>query len=179
MAEQAYVWRDGVRFAVNPQIVGDRLDAIGQANGGNLRAEDVVEDARSPASPLHPCFTWDVAEAAHQHWLDQARSLIRSVRAVHMDADGREKPIQGYVNVVVPEVGRCYVTTARAVSDDDLRQQMLDDALRGIEAWQRRYAHLGELQALMVAVEQTRVRVARQVARAAARQGARREAAAV
>jgi hypothetical protein len=47
---------------------------------GRLVPEDVVEAAREPSSPLHGYFTWDDTEAAARYRLDQARTLIRSVR---------------------------------------------------------------------------------------------------
>ncbi len=50
--------------------------------GGRLTAEQVVEDARDPDSPLHGYFTWDDTEAANAHRLNEARALIRSVKVV-------------------------------------------------------------------------------------------------
>lgn len=64
------------------EAIRDRLAEICKANGGVLTPEAVVEDAKSKASPLHGQFTWNTKEAAYQHWLDQARSLIRTVRVV-------------------------------------------------------------------------------------------------
>jgi hypothetical protein len=57
----------------------DRLRELADANGGRLKPQDVVDDARDEASPLHAYFTWDVEKAAAERWLDQARTLIRSV----------------------------------------------------------------------------------------------------
>ncbi len=67
----------------------DQRDAIRQRlaelelnGGGRLTPAAVVEDAKDPASPLHDCFQWDDEKAAHAHRLDQARSLITSIRIV-------------------------------------------------------------------------------------------------
>jgi len=54
------------------------LEAL--AAEGRLTPRDTVERARDPKSPLHSYFTWDDAKAADERRLDQARSLIRSVR---------------------------------------------------------------------------------------------------
>lgn len=62
------------------QAVKERLEALTAAGDGVLTPHAVVEDARSPDSPLHKCFTWDADKAAYAHWLDQARFLITSVR---------------------------------------------------------------------------------------------------
>lgn len=76
---------------------------------GRLTADDVVEAARDPKSPLHHYFTWDDAQAAHARRIDEARSLIRSVRVVvtyesskiavprYVRDTARDDDVQGYV----------------------------------------------------------------------------------
>jgi len=49
-------------------------------SSGRLEPEKVVEAARPPGSPIHEDFEWDVKKAAQQHWIEQARTLIRYVR---------------------------------------------------------------------------------------------------
>lgn len=64
------------------QAVRERLELIESANGGRLTPDAVVEDARNKDSPLHDHFEWDVEKASAAHWIDQARTLITSVRVV-------------------------------------------------------------------------------------------------
>ena len=64
------------------EAVRERLAQIEKANGGRLTPDDVVKDAKKPSSPLHAHFEWDVKKAAAQYWLDQARTLITSVRII-------------------------------------------------------------------------------------------------
>jgi hypothetical protein len=45
-----------------------------------LTPDNVVQEARSPDSPLHDKFEWDDDVAAHQHRLYQARKLIGSIK---------------------------------------------------------------------------------------------------
>lgn len=47
-----------------------------------LTPDAVIEDAKNPASPLHPFFEWDLGKAAYRHWQEQARALISSVRII-------------------------------------------------------------------------------------------------
>lgn len=70
---------------ITPEV-RDRLDALYQANG-RLTPEMVVEEAKDKKSPLHDAFNWDVKAAAYQHWLDTARSIIRSVRLVSHEVE--------------------------------------------------------------------------------------------
>jgi hypothetical protein len=65
--------------------VRDRLSFIADRNEGRITPEMVVEDAKDPDSPLHGYFTWNVKKAAYDHWLYQARALIRSVTIVFRD----------------------------------------------------------------------------------------------
>jgi hypothetical protein len=65
---------------MTPQERKDVLDGIAARHDGVLRAEDVLAEARTETHPLHGEFNWDDSSAAHAHRLDQARSLIRSVR---------------------------------------------------------------------------------------------------
>ena len=46
---------------------------------GTLTAENVVDDARSPESPLHQHFEWNDTAAAEKYRITQARKLISSV----------------------------------------------------------------------------------------------------
>lgn len=57
-----------------------QLIAMADAAGGVIAPEAVVEAARDPASPLHGAFDWDDASAAHEHRIETARKLIRSVK---------------------------------------------------------------------------------------------------
>ena len=56
------------------------LEQIAQEGGGILHAENVVRAAEDLGSVLHDRFEWDDSIAAHAHRLNQARTLIRSVK---------------------------------------------------------------------------------------------------
>jgi hypothetical protein len=53
---------------------------VALAKRDSLTPEAVVEAAKAEKHPLHRFFTWDDKKAAHAHRIDQARTLIRSVR---------------------------------------------------------------------------------------------------
>jgi hypothetical protein len=62
------------------EAVKDRLAKLEAANGGVLTPDSVVADAKRKDSPLHRFFTWDIKAAAAAYWVQQARTLITSVR---------------------------------------------------------------------------------------------------
>ena len=54
------------------------LNRISKKNKGKITPDAVVDSARNPHSPLHPCFEWDDSIAGDLYRLGQARELIRS-----------------------------------------------------------------------------------------------------
>lgn len=96
---------------IERDAIRERLDDLARKNGGRLTPEAVVADARKPNSPLHKEFEWDTKKAAHEYWIEQARTLIRSVRIVvrtetttistvaYVRDPSAENGEQGYVSV--------------------------------------------------------------------------------
>lgn len=58
--------------------INGRLLQLATANGGALTADLVIADAQKPESPLHGEFDWNVASAAHSHWVTVANRLINA-----------------------------------------------------------------------------------------------------
>lgn len=90
--------------------VRETIKALEDADG-RITPEAVIEAARDEGSPLHQQFEWDDSKAAHGYRLEQARTLIRSVKllvtiedrvisTVHYVRDPRaDAGEQGYVSV--------------------------------------------------------------------------------
>jgi hypothetical protein len=99
---------------------------------------------------LHAEFEWDEAAAAKQYRLEQARHIIRcAVRVV----DGDSQPCRAYVSLVGDRrSGDSYRSLSDALSDPDLRKQLLAQALREAESWRLRYERLVELQSICRAI---------------------------
>jgi hypothetical protein len=155
-----YKFREHHSAPIPAQVVGERLAKLD--GEGRLSATEVVDDARPKKAPLHPCFEWDDATAAELHREDQARRLIRSVVIVpaEEDAEGEEdeapaSPQIAFVSVgVTVKGGGAYTSTARALSDDELRERVLSDALADIKGAVARHGHLKELAGIMAAIEE-------------------------
>jgi hypothetical protein len=62
------------------EVVRDALAKLAQR--GMLSPHAVLDAASDPRHPLHSAFDWDDSEAAAKWRLEQARTLIRSVRVV-------------------------------------------------------------------------------------------------
>lgn len=149
-----YRWKPGANVKIAPDVAGAELERIRTKANGRLTPEGIVASARRPTSPLHPHFEWDDAKAASAHRITQAGYLIRSIEV--LDAvEGQKKPIRAFVSVVRDE-DRSYVSTAHALSDSDLRRQVVDRAWRDLEAWRERHAELIEFAAVFTAMDQAR-----------------------
>lgn len=150
---EKYVVRDGQivvlpsagQFKANVQQIGETLAQVARAHAGKLDAEDVVEAARDPLSPLHSHFEWDDSVAAHQFRLTQARQMIRVVRI----ETGSDEIKRAFISACTEDEGRSYRTLADVVSSGALQRSLLDAAERDLSAWLRQYGELIEVAELV------------------------------
>lgn len=150
-------FRDGSRFPVQASIASRALAEIARRNK-QLTPEGVVESSRPADAPLHRCFEWDNTRAAEEHRKEQARRLIRSIYVIQDDPrTGASRETIAYISADGDD-GRCYISSARLMTDADLRSAAISEALRSLEAWQRRYHHLQELRPLFQAIRRGRNR---------------------
>jgi hypothetical protein len=133
------------------------LETIRRANDGVLRPGDVVEAARDEDHPLHPCFEWDDSEAAEKYRLVQARNLIK---VAVMVMPKTEQTYQVYVSMRSDraEEGGGYRRVVDVVSKQETRQQLVAEALRDLEYWQRKYAMLTELAEVFEAITKAKAK---------------------
>ena len=81
-----YVWRTGYLLnkenihKLNPQPIAERLEFQREENGGSIKPDDVIQDAKNPESPLATLFTNSVENDAYEYRLQIARMVINSVR---------------------------------------------------------------------------------------------------
>ena len=139
-----YVWNRG--RSVEAQVVGETVEAVAGRNGGVCPPSALVDEARPKESALHGLFQWDDYTAAEAYRREQARHVVRELRVVSDDASS--EPLQAFVHVIRVDGQRCvegYRLTQMVVRDAGEYRQVLDEALAGLRAWQKRYGHLSEL----------------------------------
>jgi hypothetical protein len=135
------------------------LNRIADANGGILRPETVVEAARPRSSILHPRFEWDNTRAAREFRLWQARQLISVCVQI---IPGVNEPVSVFCSLSTDRSrrGGGYRTTVAVCSDAEMREQLLEDALQDLNAFQRKYAALRQLTSVFAAIRRIRRRAA-------------------
>lgn len=127
-----------------PVRVVDVLEQICLKAGGVLRAEDVVRLAANPKHPLHDKFEWNNGKAASQYRLWQARELIRV--SVTMLAESKTA-IRAFVSLKDDraKVGGGYRAIHDVLSDAEMRDRLMGEALDELEDFKQKYKTLKEL----------------------------------
>lgn len=134
--------RRGTRNA--PEINAALME-LAEARGGILKAEDVVEAARPEGSPLHSRFEWDNGKAA-EHWRYwQARSMI-AVAVDVIPTKNANKVTRAFVSLSLDRSNEGgYRVMADVLSNDQLRKQLIDDAINQMAILRARFNSLEEL----------------------------------
>ncbi len=143
------------RFPVEPEVAGKTLEAIRKRDGG-LNPEIVVEDARPKNAPLHPAFEWDNATAGQQYRVIQARQMIRSVVCIRENTDtGKKVEEIRYVSIGNLEHKSKYTTTIEALSDEEMKHQVMKDARAQMLGIQRRCQRIEDMAESMELLRQS------------------------
>jgi hypothetical protein len=101
------------------------LEDIAQRNGGVLRPEDIVREAASSAHELHDVFEWDDLKAAHEHRVEQARTLVRSVRVV-VTTEKKQVEVVYYVrDPRLPTEQAGYIALPKLQMDAEIARQAI------------------------------------------------------
>jgi len=152
-----YAWKPGSRVRLDPERAGKEMEDVRRQNGGALTPDALLERARSSNSAVHDHFEWDDGKAAHLHRISQAGDLIRAITidVTHSNVEP-PKTIRAFVSVE-REGQRSYTSTVHALSDADLRRQVVAKAWADLEAWRERHRDLTEFARIFSAMDDTRV----------------------
>ncbi len=153
MKPMVYQWKANVRVPMDAQTAGEHLERLRQKHMG-LTPKIVVEDAIKRTSPLHKCFDWDDRVAADKWREEQARYIIRGIAVVVGDSEEEEKKtLRAFVNIS-DEGSNLYTSIAHAMSDEELRAQLINRAYKELQDWRRRYDDLKEFAQVYAAINQ-------------------------
>lgn len=125
---------------------------------GILKPEAVVAAAENPKSALHSWFTWDDTKAAHEYRLEEARRLIR-VQVVTLPHT--ETVTRAFVSLPRDRRSGGYRPMVSVISDEEMRAEMLEDALDDAKAWRAKYATLSELSKVFAELDKVKAPKAR------------------
>lgn len=153
--KMVYQWREEAHVdGLDPQQVGEHLESIKKRHQGLLTPEAVLADAKFKRSPLHSYFEWDDSAAAGKYRAEQARYLIRHLVVVIDEHRDSPAPVRAFVHVDIEDGKRSgYMDIRSALTNEELRGQILRRALSELHAWRTRYTELRELSEVFDAIE--------------------------
>ena len=115
-----------------------------ESSKGELVPADVVEAAADEASPLHPFFVWDDAEAAGKFRIEQARTLIRRIKFDVIVDEVTERVVQ-YVHQ--PESDDPMYQSLPRMRSSDRIEAVLNQELARVEGNLRRTTGIAQAKA--------------------------------
>lgn len=149
--ENKYSYKSGFNYKVSPQIVGEALAALGEKT--EITAQTFLDASRDEDSPTHDLFEWDDAVAAEKYRLNIAGCVIRAIEVTRVPVDEpatKEVTVEAteqndqtysraYVNVNKSQGFQPanFVPVVRAMSNSEMRAQVLQNALDELEAYKR------------------------------------------
>lgn len=128
-----------------------------QRKAGELTDVAVVASAKSPANLLHPLFEWNNAKAANAHRLRTAQTIMRAVKIVYTERKDKV-PVRAFEMIKKSSVRdkgtrTVYGTHEEAVSDPVARENLINEALRQLLAWRRRWYMLNEFDKMHLTID--------------------------
>lgn len=132
------------------QVQQELTNLMDKSADGKLHAEKVVQFARRhKKSALHKQFDWNVKKAAMQHWIEEARRLIR---VFVISTPVKDTMITARVYVSLPsdrKDGGGYRTMNSVLNDEAMKAEMLKSAMTDIQVFLRKYNDICELGGLL------------------------------
>ena len=140
-----YQWKVPGIMPVDAQTAGNELQRIYERDGV-IDPETVVSESQTPSAPLHSCFEWDDAKAAHKYRITQAQNIIRSIVVVD---EAKQPETRAFVNVQ-----REYHPVSVVVRNPEKREILLQNALNELRWFERKYNTLQELSNVFAAIKE-------------------------
>lgn len=151
--EGKYSYRPGFNFKVPAQVVGETLERLSE--GGGVTSQAFLDASRPEDSPTHALFEWNDAAAAEKYRLQQATQTINAVQVEIVSSSGEKVRQAAFVNVVERRTAKpgTFVQIEVALSNDQMREALLENALRDLNAFSKKYQQLTELAEVFAAIE--------------------------
>lgn len=130
------------------------LIQLARRNGGVLKVDDVLDEAKDEASPLHKHFEWDDTAAADKYRRDQARYLIQKCKITLIENE--PVSIRAFVSLQSDrDSGGGYRLTSEVVTDERRKQELLHDIQLTIARWTQKMHLLdGDIADLLLQLEE-------------------------
>ena len=151
--QKKYSW-GRKHHGVPAKTAGEELERI-QQRDGMVTKETLLDESRPEEAPLHPAFEWDDTKAAEKYRLTQAKSIINDIVVeVIRTGEDETKKVPAFVNVVKGLQNNAqYLSIDVAMSDEDHRKAVLENAKSELNAFKRKYSNLTELAGVFAEID--------------------------
>ena len=140
----------------NPKIIKE-IQRLCKENGGLLPPPKVIKAAEPVSSILHKKFEWNNAIAGHEYRLWQARQLLACVYINISPRTEKVQEVQAFVSLVTDRKNDGgYRSIIDVLSDSDLRNQLIRDALADMQIFTDRYQTLRELAIVFASIKKVK-----------------------
>lgn len=119
-----------------------------EGNKGYVKPKELVDYARDEDSPIHDMFEWNDSKAAELYRVQQARQIITRVQVELVGEDKTDAYYSAKVQIKNVPV-RGYFSVDKVLSNDDLYDSVIQEAVREIRYWQKKFKHLKEMKGLV------------------------------
>ena len=141
--------------------VKEELQALVDKYGGSVTPRQVVEFAENADTALHGCFDWEDTEAARKWRLHQARQLLRVAVIVLPE---QKEPVRAFVSLYPDRKANTgYRSMVAVLNDDQMREQMLRDAMIELQTFRKKYSRLKELSGVFAEIDKLQTPLAEAV----------------
>lgn len=146
-----YEWKRNM--AVKAQEAGEYLESL-ERKYSKITPKLIVDDSRSEEALLHKCFEWNNEQAAEKYRENQAGFMLRNLVSVNVSQTGEFEgtEIRAFVNVATNN-STGFVSVLTAMNNNDMRDQILQEALSELLALKKKYSQLKELAEVFKALE--------------------------
>lgn len=140
-----YSWREKSQINLDAEKCGARVEALRKKLGGDVTPQALLDDAKDEKSPLHDGFEWSDRAAAAAYRLQQAGHILRSLIIEVTLRPGNTRQMRAFVSVERVPDRPTYTSLESAMSDKELRAQIVGRAWRELISWRERYIEYKEL----------------------------------
>lgn len=140
-----------IEYSVPAQQVGERIEELDRIHG-EVTSKILVDDARPQGALMHPLYEWRDDVAAEKYRLNQAKKLMSELVVVNVSVqeDKPPQPVRGFVSIQQRNETARYKPVVVAMSDENMRRQVLENAKSELAALERKYAGLVDFTALLM-----------------------------
>lgn len=131
------------------QVAGEMMEQLEQSEKG-LSPETLLDANRDENAPLHGEFEWRDDVAAEQYRLNQAGGIIRNIVRITVETQ-EQVPVRAFVPT--GERKQAYVSIATALTNEQWRKNLLEQAKRDMQAFSSKYRNITELSDVLTAMQ--------------------------